>query len=587
MRSTRASDVCAVAAIAIAIVGLGSVACRTRGAPHGARTTETPQRGGTFRWATLSDLGKLDPAVSFESDSQPIIELLFSGLVDYDLEGHVVPELAERWEMSADGKTYTFFLRRGVTMHDGSEVTADDVKRTAERAFHPDTPSPGAAFFTRLQGLADYQSGKAPHLSGVVVEGTYVVSFHLTEPDATFLQVLALPFLRPVCKNAGDRYDPAFEQSLCGAGPFRLATWEPGRFLRVERFDRFFKPGEPLLDAVEMRMPVTPLTQRFQIERGEIDYQREFTRPDVIFFRTHPEWSKYGREYVELSTYGELLNMQMKPFDDVRVRQAAAAAIDRPHLAEYFEGLSHVTGHLIPPGVPGYDPNYEGQTYDLDRARALMAAAGYAYDPKTGTGGCPETIPYLVGEAESAVRLAQLVQYDLAQIGLRIELRVVSASVYYTLVGRPKTVPIGYVGWNMDFPDPSDFFEPTLTTASIQPEDSSNWSFYSNPRLDDLVARAHVELDEDKRMAMYHEAERIVVDDAPWAFTYNPIRYEMMQPYVRGLDLHPVWRPYFRHVWIDQAGARTAKYARPLFGSGALGAMLRAAPWNAADVGAP
>src|SRR5437899_1951835 len=109
--------------------------------------------------------------------------------------------------MSPDGKTYRFYIRHGVVLHDGQELTADDIKRTAERAFHPETPSPGAAFFVRLEGLAAYQSRKADHLSGVVVEGPYVVSFHLTEPDATFLQVLALPFLRPVCKNAGDHYD--------------------------------------------------------------------------------------------------------------------------------------------------------------------------------------------------------------------------------------------------------------------------------------------------------------------------------------------------------------------------------------------
>lgn len=574
-RDRIASRLCLVGALATLIVGGASIGCRSRPLPRGTRTGDVPQRGGVFRYATLSDIGKLDPAVSFEADTQPLIELLFAGLVDYDAEtGKVVPDLAERWEMSPDGKTYTFFIRRGVRLHDGSELTADDVVRTAERTFHPETPSPGGSFFSRLEGLDAYQSRKAQHISGVVAEGTYVVRFHLVEPDATFLQVLALPFLRPVCKSAGDRYDPSFEQKLCGAGPFQLATWEPGRFLRLERFDGWYQPGKPYLDAIELRMPVPPLTQRFQLEKGELDYQREFTRPDVIYFRTHPEWSKYETSYIELSTYGELLNAQMEPFDDARVRRAVAAAINRPHMQEYFDGLSHVTGHLLPPGIPGYDPKYEGQTFDLDRARALMAEAGYAYDAKTGSGGYPETIPYLVGEAESAVRYSQLVQYDLAQIGIRIELRMVSASLYYTLVGRPKSVHMGYIGWNMDYPDPSDFFEPTLTTSSILPEESTNWAFYSNPRLDDLVARAHVELDPDRRMAMYREAEHIVVDDAAWAFVYNPMRYELMQPYVRGYKPHAVWRPFFRDVWIDQRGQRTAAVA-PLLGRSSLGAMLR------------
>ena len=573
-RSSAVSAACALGALGVLCAGTGSVACRGRGAPHGSRSGEVAaQRGGTFRYATLSDLAKLDPAVSFDTDTQPLLELIFAGLVDYDADGKIVGELAERWETSADGRTYRFFLRHGVRMHDGADFTADDVKRSAERTLDKDTQCPGASFYEHLEGLADYQAGRAPHLSGIVVESPHVVAFRLTAPDAAFLSVLALSFLRPVCKSAGERWDPSFEQKLCGAGPFRLATWDPGRFLRLERFDGYWQPGKPYLDAIELRMPVPPLTQRFQLERGELDYMREFSRPDVLHFRTDPQWSKYGVEEIEHSTYGDLLNNQVAPFDDVRVRRAVAAAIDRPHFRQYFEGLSHVTGHLLPPGVPGYDPDYEGQTYDLSRARALMAEAGYAYDPATGQGGYPERIPYLTGEADSAIRYAQLLQYDLAQIGLRLDIRVVSNSVYVTLAGRPKAVTMGFTGWNMDYPDPSDFFEPILTTRAIQPEGSENHAFYSNPRLDELVENAHGELDEGKRLAMYREAEHIVVDDAPWAFVYNPMRYELFQPYVRGYRPHPVWLAYFRDVWIDDKALHAAR--SPLEGArGALGRLI-------------
>jgi ABC-type transport system substrate-binding protein len=553
--------------------GASSIGCRGRSRPQGTRVEgeSTPVRGGTLRLASGSDLGRLDPATSFDTETQPYVALIFAALLDYDRNGELVGDLAERWEVADDGKTYRFFLRHGVAMHDGSELTAEDVKRTAERTFHPDTPCPAIAFFDRLSGLADYQAGKADHLSGVVVESSHVVAFHLDKPDATFLQLLPLGFLRPVCKNAGNRYDPEYQSKLCGAGPFKLDTVEPGKLLRLTRFDRYHQSGRPYLDAIELREAVPVLTQRFQLERGELDFVNQFTRPDFFYFRGHPEWSKYGVARVENSTYGELLNVEMKPFDDVRVRRACGAALNRPHLQQYYEGISHVTGRLLPPGMPGRDESYVGQVYDLEKARALMAEAGYPYDPATGKGGYPETIPYLTSEFDSAIRIAQLLQYDLAQIGIRLEIRVVSVSVYYALSGRPKNTAIGFTGWNADFPDPSDFFEPIFTRRSIAPEDSQNHSFYANDALDALLDRAHSELDAGKRRAMYAEAERIVVEDAPWIFAYNPMRYDLTQPWVRGYSAHPIWNIYLHDVWLDP---RSKLASRALLGPGRLGSAL-------------
>ena len=566
------------AAVLAAALTLSSIACIQRGKPRGTRTDQTtPVRGGTLRLATLSDLRMLDPAVAFDSETQPFLNFLFAGLVDYDQRGELVADLAERWEISADGKEYRFFLRHGVRMHDGNELTADDVKRSAERTLNPDTPFPALAFLERLEGLADYQAKKSDHISGVVVESSHVVTYRLTGPDATFLPVLALPFLRPVCRTAGMRYDENFSKQPCGAGPFKIGAWEPGRYLRVDRFDGYFVPGKPYLDAIEMRMDVPRLTQRFQIEKGELDFMYEFERPDWIYFRTHPEWSKYAFEVTSPSVYGEFMNVEMEPFTDKRVRQAVAAAINRPNLQRYMESLAKVTGHVIPPGIPGYEEEVPyAQTYDLARARALMAEAGYPYDPATGQGGYPEPIQYFAGEGDSAVRWAELLQYTLNQIGIHIEIKVVSFAQYLALTGRPRTVKMGFAGWNIDFRDPSDFFEPVFGSQAIAEEESQNHAFYRNPTLDALLSRAHVELDQSQRLAMYHEAEKIVCDDAPWALTYYPMRRELAQPWVRDYRPHPVWLLHFKDTWIDERGKDThsAFFSLPRKGNGALGALL-------------
>jgi len=567
-----------LALVAAAAALLGNVSCRKPSSPKGRRSeVETPQHGGTLRLATFSDLRTLDPAVAFDTETQPFLELIFAGLVDYDQDGKLFGDLAEKWDLVDDAKTYRFFLKHGVRMHDGSELTADDVKRSVERTLHPDTPCPGVAFFEKLEGLEAYQSKKATSLSGVVVESSHVVSFHLTAIDATFLPVLALPFLRPTCKNAGTRYEDTFSTQVCGAGPFAIDSWQPGRYLRLKRHTQYFVPDHPYLDAIEMRMDVSRLTQRFTFMSGDQDaILNEWERPGAIYFRTHPEWSKYGFNTTEAGVYGDFMNLEMKPFDDVRVRRAVAAGLNRPNLQKYYEGWAVVTGHLIPPGIPAHDPNFPwAQKYDLQKARALMAEAGYAYDPATGKGGYPEPIPYYAGEGESAVRYAQILQYDLAQIGIRVEVKETSFAQYQALTGRPKTTSFGYAGWNLDYPDPSDFFEPIFISRAIAEEESQNHAFYRNPHLDDLIDRAHVELDENKRLGMYREAEKIVCDDAPWSFSYFPIRYELFQPWIRGYRPHRVWQKFFKETWIDAKG-KSSQTA--LFGPGkqhsALGMLL-------------
>ena len=581
MPSIRRSDLLLVGAAAV--LSLAPLACRrgavTGSGPKGRPSTAThPVRGGTLRFATFTDVRSLDPAVAFDTESLPWLNLMFAGLVDYDEKGNVVPDLAERWEALEDGKAYRFFLRRGLTFHDGTPLEAADIKRSIERALAPTTPNPVLSFFDPLEGATEFHAKKADEVRGVVVESPHVIVLRLVKPDATFLAVLALPTLRPVCKSGGRTYDDQFQRAACGAGPFKLGEWAPGRAMKVRRFDGWYEPGKPWLDAVECTLDVSRLTQRMMIERGEIEgIFNEFERPGAIHFRTHPEWSKTFFEAPSPDVYGEFMNVQMAPFDDVRVRRAVSYAVDRPNLARYYDGWTKPQNHVIPVGVPGHDPSFaHGQRYDLAEARRLMAAAGYPYDPKTGKGGYPQTITYWAGEGETAVRSASLLQYDLAQIGMRIELKVTSSAQFFAVVGRPNEARMGYGGWLMDFADPSDFFEPTFSAAGIADEESQNWARYTSPTLEALLSRAHGEPDTKKRLAMYQEADRLVCDDAPWAFAYSSMRIELTQPWLRGYKPHPIWNRAFRNAWIDPV-SRAEGHAGLVghrVGQGGLGSLL-------------
>jgi peptide/nickel transport system substrate-binding protein len=164
-------------------------------------------------------------------------------------------------------------------------------------------------------------------------------------------------------------------------------------------------------------------------------------------------------------------------------------------------------------------------------------------------------------------------QQELAKIGIRVELHLVSFATYLALSHKPRTTPFAYASWTKDYPDPSNFLEPLFAGFSIHEDDTNNTSFYSNPRLDEILKRAREEQDTKKRYAMYDEASRIVCDDAPWAFTHYYHWYSVHQPYMRGYAPHPVAVTYVANAWLDRAAMKTA--ARSIFGGGALGSLLR------------
>ncbi len=523
-----------------------------------------PARGGTLELASFADIRALDPANMADGLVPQMLEAMFAGLVDYDHEGHVVPDLAERWTVEDEGKTFRFFLREGARFHDGAEVTAEDVKRSVERALHPSAPNPYASYFESLSGFAEFAAKKTERLAGVEVEGRYVVRFRLDQPDAVFLPVLAMPMVRPTCKSAGDRYTDTWV--ACGAGPFKLAPngWDRGRELRLVRHDGYYQRGKPLLDGVRWTFHVNSTSQRFKLTRGELDVMREFLAPDLVAFQTDPRWRPFGAYEANKQVNGESMNCELPPFDNVEVRRAVAAAIDREQLRKIRATNLVVQTRPVPPDVPGFDPEVPAQTFDLPRALEHMKNAGLAYDPATGKGGWPHPIPYLVYKQGLTEATAQVLAQQLAKIGLRLEIRIVNYPTFMAIRNRRRQSPMAPGFWQQDFPDALSFLEPLWTTRSINDEDSNNTSFYSNPRYDALVDKARREPSEERRRRLTTEAQKILVDEAPWAFTYGYRWYVQAQPYVREHTAHPVWGIELSKIWIDRAGGRMA--SRALFG---------------------
>lgn len=549
---------------------LALVACgRELPAPVPSAESAAPTRGGILELATYADMRAIDPANVVDGLAPQVVAAMFAGLVDFDGAGKVVPDLAESWTVDDDGTTFRFTLRPGVRFHDGDEVTAEDVKRSAERALHPSSPNPYASYLSSLVGFEAFSAKKADALEGITVQGRYVVAFHLRAPDATFLPLLAMLPLRPVCKSGGSRYSDTWR--ACGAGPFKLMEggWVRGTSLLLVRHDGYFRPGLPYLDGVRWTFHQNQTTQTFKFVRGELDVFRDFLSVDLMKFQADPRWQPFGEYEPEKQIIGEAMNVEVPPFDNVEIRRAVAAALDREAIRKIRAGSLRVANQLVPAAVFGHEPSLAGQSFDLARALEHMRKAGYPYDPVTQTGGWPHPVPYVAYKAGLQEFMGQVVQQQLARIGIRLELRIVNYPTFMALRGRRRASAMGPGLWTEDFPDALSFLEPLFHSSSIAEEDSNNWSFYANPRFDDLVTRAKRELDDGRRKKLYDAAQTILVDEAPWAFSQSFRFYIQRQPYVRDFHSHPMWSADMKATFLDRVRS-------PLFTEHGVRALLGA-----------
>ncbi len=574
MRSTRRTEA-AGAAVALLLLAGGCLLAALLWPPAPDRPryegagAQAPRRGGTFVFYHSTGVRSLDPQVAYDELSFMAIRLLFDGLLDYDEQGDISPSLARRMpEVSEDGRTFTFQLREGVRFHNGRELTAEDVAWTMHRLLDPDTGSPGASFYLAIEGAEAFRKGARDQVSGIQVVDRYTIRFRLTEPDQTFLNLMAMPFTYPVPKEHVERAGSKVQVQPVGTGPFVLEDWERGVKLLFRRFDGYWQPGRPYADRMIYYENTKPHVAAMRFRNGDIDALHGFTPAEYLFFKHADAWAPYREEQPKITIVGIAMNCEMPPFDDVHFRRAIAFAIDRQSWSRARQGRLLPAGQVVPPQLKGHDPELPHRQYfDLDRARAELREAGYP-------DGYPEELVVMMGEGDASRFYGEMLQSDLAKIGIRLRIRQVSFPVYLEQTGKRRTVPMFSSGWNLDFPDASNFLDPLFHSRSIHDEHSENRSFYSNPELDRLLDEARAERDRRKRVAMYRRANDIVARDAPWAFTYYPLQLEVWQPYVRGYRPHPIWDKEYRNVWLDLPRRRVARRYLGRPGLGALAALF-------------
>ncbi len=489
----------------------------------------------------LWDIGPitLDPAISNDMASHLYIMQIFSGLVRLNDKLQVVPDIAEKWQKSQDGKTYTFYLRPGVKFHEGREVKASDFKYSWERACDPDTGSQTAAtYLGDIIGAQDVLVGKAKEISGIKVIDDYTVEVTIDAPKAYFLCKLTYPTAFVLEEaNVEARKDWWHEPN--GTGPFNLKEWKQGELLILERNELYHGERAELKQVAFHLLAGVPMAM---YEKGEIDVVPVFRDYiDTVMDAASP----FHQELVitpELSLSFIGFNASKAPFDDANIRRAFSSAVDKERIIESTlrDMVSKADG-ILPPGMPGYNEDLEGIGYDVDKAKELVATSEYGdvsnLPPITITvSGYGNNIPAYLGA---------VIQEWQENLGVEASVRQLEPEHFIYNLKEEKD-EIFILGWVADYPDPHNFLHNLFHS-----EAENNFFDYSNPELDSLLDRAAVEQDDAIRLSIYQEAEQKIVDEAPCLPLWFGTNYILVKPYVKGYVLNPLGIPDLSKVYME------------------------------------
>lgn len=509
-------------AVSAALTGCSSGQEASQTANGSAQPAANPQSGktgGTLVIARLSDANNLDPHFLTQINSAAIIHhKVYEGLVRMDKESKYVPALATEWKQ-LDDVTWEFKLRQGVTFHDGAPFNAEAVKRTIARVQDPSVGSNRANLFEAIKEVKAVDD--------------QTVQFILHYPYAPLLSVLAGAEGAILSPKAIDQYGKDLSKHPTGTGPYKFESWTPGQEVVLVKNENYWG-GQPKLDKVVFKTVPEDTTRIAMVETGEAQVAEQLPVTEVD--RVQNSSSMTLGRFESFSSDHIGINTKKKPFDDVRVRQAIAYAVDKESIIKgVYNDVGKPAHSSITPTMVGYSPNVKGLDYNLEKAKQLLAEAGYA-------NGLKATI-YL-NDNKARISVAEVLQQQLKQIGIDLQVKVLEFGAYIDAASKGET-DLFISGWGNATGD-ADYNQYNLFHTKSQGA-PGNHSFYSNPEVDKLIEDGRKEKDPAKRTQIYEQAQQIEMNEAaliPYRFSENLAAIE------KGVE--GVWISPAGHIEIDE-----------------------------------
>jgi ABC-type transport system substrate-binding protein len=477
-----------------------------------------------------------DPATTYGSGDK----LVFSGLVSFDPKLNLTPDLAEKWDVSADGTVYTFHLRANAKFHDGKPVTAQDVtyswERAASPALHSDTV---LTYLGDIVGIKEMAAGKADHAKGLVALDDHTLQVTIDAPKPYFLYKLTYPTAF-ILDKANVESGQEWYRHPNGTGPYRLMEWKSFESITYEANPDFYL-GKPSIPYVVVQLYSGDSTRLYEDNKIDMTGLGIYDA-DRFMDPTEPLHGELLAG-VGLCTGYIVFDTTRPPFDDVNVRKAFTMAFDRQkYIDVVMNGHALPAVGLYPPALPGFNLALKGLPYDPAQARQLLKQSKYG-----GPAGLPPIVFTDAGVGThvgpDVAAMAEMWQQNL---GVTITVENLEYNYFSDQIYSGNHGQLFSGGWCADYPDPENFADVLFHTGSPQ-----NNGGYSNPQLDALLEQARVEQDVTKRIVLYQQAEQMIVDDAAVLFTTHPLSYQLVKPYVKGYVFTPIDIPIERYLWLD------------------------------------
>ena len=502
----------------------------------GGASTTTPTINGTPTLASSQvltfpnvgtrDIGVLDPALGPDSNSAIAVGMIYTGLVKFDKNLNVMPDQAT-WVISPDNKVYTFNLKQGITFSDGTPVTAQSYVYTLTRALLPDVKSPIASFFLGpIAGSDNVSNGKTRTLTGVKAIDKNTLQITLKQPAAYFLQIMANSIAYPLNQKIINQYGQTdwvnhAASNGIGTGPFMVKEWDHNTKMVLVPNPQWYGAKTKLTE-VDMLFVNDQSTAFKAYQAGQYNFVWNIGPQDLTDAKSMPGYTSESLLQTDLLFFSN----KMAPFNNAAVRQAFAYAIDKETLATaIFKGSAVPAPTIIPPGMPGYQPNYQGLAYDKSKA---LAALQNAYPDVSKVPPITFSFPNSQVSQSEASALQQMWQ---SALGIQVKLLSVELNAYNTETANHQ-VQFGFTQWSADFPDPYDWL--TLNLFSTASNNSGDWN---NPQFDQTVTQAE-QTTGDTRIQLYNQAEQIAISDVGWLPLDHQAMSANIPSWVHGVSLN-------------------------------------------------
>lgn len=460
----------------------------------------TPVPGGSVVYGMTQDLASLDPHVDTDAGTRDVVFNLYEGLVKPTSDGGFIPAVASDYIISDDAKTYTFTLRDGITFHDGTPVTIEDVKYSIDR-------------YAEIQGES---SAFSSLVDSVEVQDDKTLVVNLKESYSEFLPMMTIAIIPQ------SNEDPA--GNPIGTGPFKYVSYTPGQNLELEKYAGYWQEGVPSLDSVEFKFIADVDTAFVELQAGTIDILKYLTAAQAETLGDEDYNIVQGSMNLVHAMY---LNSAYEPLSKTEVRQALCYAVDRDAINNFiFGGKSHIIGsHMIPAMSKYYEPEAETvYSYDPEKAKELLADAGYAdgFDLEI-------TVP---SSYSQHVDSAQIIADELSQVGINVTLNQVEWSTWLQDVYKGGNFQATVIGFDGTLA-PSDWLKKYVT------DDAKNFMHYSNTEYDDVFNTAYTTVDDDVKVENYKKAQMILAEDAAAVYIEDPANLVAVSKKFGGYTFYP------------------------------------------------